>query len=79
MVDRMNALLNQMKGIVRITTRPYTKKDSIVDFSLSTAQPRMLILDSDANVLNTSRKVAATSGIEVITALGIKNAKDLLG
>ena len=79
MVDRMNSLLNQMKGIVRLSTRAYTKKDSIVDFVHSTSQPRMLILDSDANILNTAREVASTNRIEVITALGIKNATELLG
>lgn len=79
MVDRMDYLLNQMKGIVRLSTRPYIKKDSIVDFGLSTFTPRMLILDSDAKVLNAARKVASSNGIEAITALGIKNAFELLG
>ncbi len=64
LVHRMNHLLNQMKGIVRLVTKPYVDENGIVDLGRSTRVPRMLIFDPRSQFERSALRAAMMRGIE---------------
>ncbi|MFH0765837.1 MAG: PAS domain S-box protein [Calditrichota bacterium] len=71
LVERMNTLLNQMKGLVRLAVKPYTDQDDIVDIGGSTQVRKLLIVDREGRIVSMAKRVAATRGIitEVVSDL----------
>lgn len=78
LVRRIADLLNKMKGIVRLATRPYVQRNDILDFNLSTARPRMLVVEDSVELSFLTKKVGNAQGIEVVSVETIKEALVLL-
>ncbi len=78
LVTRIADLLNKMKGIVRLATRPYVQRNDILDFDLSTMRPRMIVIESSQELDAMVTKVATAQGIEVFSTDSLTEAQLLL-
>lgn len=74
LVDRMNILLSQMKGIVRLAIKPYVKRDGIVDLNRSIHVQRMLIVDPTGEFEKIATTVATVRGVDSDVARNIDDA-----
>jgi PAS domain S-box-containing protein len=75
LVNRMDLLLNRMKGIVRLAVKPYVNADEILDFEQSSRYEQMLIIGSQAKLVGLGTRVGQARGMLVETVNTIRKAK----
>ncbi len=75
LVKRMDVLLNRMKGLVRLAVKPYVNADEILDFEMSSRYELMLIIGSEAKLVELAKRVGQARGMQVEMVDAIRKAK----
>lgn len=76
--ERMQKLIEQMSGIIRLTTIPYVRNDVIFDLEKSSEQLIMLLLENDQKYFEIINNVAATREINIIKVADYSEVEPIL-